>query len=103
LASQAASQASANHSTPSTKAPIEPTPAKKPSAKLSYKEQRELEGLPALMSALEAEQKRLQEELLDPEIFVKDPKAGTDKLKRVEQLDGVLLEHLERWEELSKR
>ena len=76
---------------------------KKPSVKLSYKEQRELEGLPALMSELEEEQKKLNLELTDPALFVKDAQAATDKLKRVDQIEALLVQHLQRWEDLSQR
>ena len=81
-----------------------PPPAsapKKPSVKLSYKEQREL--LPGLMSELEEEQKKLNLELTDPALFVKDAQAATDKLKRVDQIEALLLQHLQRWEDLSQR
>ena len=77
--------------------------SKKPSVKLSYKEQRELEGLPGLMGELEEEQKKLNLELTDPALFVKDAQAATEKLKRVDQIEALLLQHLQRWEDLSKR
>ncbi len=83
-----------------------PPPAsapKKPSVKLSYKEQRELDSLPGLMSELEEEQKKLNLELTDPALFVKDAQAATDKLKRVDQIEALLLQHLQRWEDLSQR
>jgi ATP-binding cassette subfamily F protein uup len=76
---------------------------KKPSVKLSYKEQRELDSLPGLMSELEEEQKKLNLELTDPALFVKDAQAATDKLKRVDQIEALLLQHLQRWEDLSQR
>ena len=83
-----------------------PPPArapKKPRVKLSYKEQRELDSLPGLMSELEEEQKKLNLELTDPALFVKDAQAATDKLKRVDQIEALLLQHLQRWEDLSQR
>ncbi len=76
---------------------------KKSTTKLSYKEQRELEGLPSVMGALEQELQELQQALLDPEIFVKNAPLATEKMKRVDQLETLLLEHLERWEDLSQR
>jgi len=76
---------------------------KKSTTKLSYKEQRELEGLPSVMGALEQELQELQQALLDPEIFVKNAPLATEKMKRVDQLETLLLEHLERWEDLSHR
>ena len=55
------------------------------------------------MSELEEEQKKLNLELTDPALFVKDAQAATDKLKRVDQIEALLLQHLQRWEDLSQR
>ena len=41
--------------------------------KLSYKEQRELDALPARIEALEAEQKPIAELLADPPLYARDP------------------------------
>ena len=46
-------------------------------AKLSYKEQRELDALPDEIAALEAEQADLNTQLSDPEIFKDYEKAGS--------------------------
>jgi ATP-binding cassette subfamily F protein uup len=72
-------------------------------AKLSYKEQRELEGLPARIEALEAEQKALADALAGTEIYAGDPKKLAAAQARYAALDEELLAAMERWEILSNR
>ena len=71
--------------------------------KLSYKEQREMEALPALIVQLEDEQKAITEKLADASLYTKQP----DEVKRLNQrfteIDGLLLEALEKWEEIEAR
>jgi ATP-binding cassette subfamily F protein uup len=74
-----------------------------PKAKLSYKEQRELDGLPARIEALEAEQKALQAQLADPATYTRDPQGVPALHARHEALELELLEALERWEALASR
>ena len=71
--------------------------------KLSYKDQRELEALPALIEALEAEQKRIAELLaLDGgAIYATDASRAAELSQRHAQIDDELLAALERQEELS--
>ena len=69
-------------------------------AKLSYKEQRELDALPDEIAALEAEQADLNAQLSDPEIFKDYEKAGRLQA-RAEEIETLLLEKLERWEMLE--
>jgi len=89
-----------------------PTPAAAESAaarpaaarkKLSYKEQRELESLPAQIEALEAEQKRITEmlELDGGAIYATDASRAAELSQRHAQIDDELLAALERQEELS--
>ncbi len=81
-----------------------PAPAPAPKArKLSYKEQRELDELPARIEALEAEQKSLNELLADPQSYMKDPQRMASAHQRVAQIDEQLMAALERWEELGSR
>jgi ATP-binding cassette subfamily F protein uup len=68
---------------------------------LSYKEQRELEGLPALIEALEKEQADIRKALLDSALFTKDPATATALYARDAKIDTELLAALERWEILS--
>ena len=73
-------------------------------AKLSFKEARELDTLPARMAALEAEQKTLEQKLADPATYA-DAAAAADaaKLKaRFEAIEEELMLALERWDVLEK-
>ncbi|MFN5154667.1 MAG: ATP-binding cassette domain-containing protein [Betaproteobacteria bacterium] len=81
-------------------APPAPAAAK---AKLSYKEQRELDGLPVRIEALEAEQKALQAQLADPATYARDAQAVPALHARHEALEAELMQALERWEALASR
>jgi len=92
-----------NATTPAT-APSQSSPSSvkpKPSVKLSYKEQRELEGLPALIESLEKEQQDIRSALADSSLFAKDPAKAAALFARDAQIDEALLAALERWEALS--
>lgn len=69
--------------------------------KLSYKDQRALEQLPAEIEALEIEQATLSEKLADGSWFVSDANAATQASQRLAEIDELLLEKLERWDELE--
>jgi ATP-binding cassette subfamily F protein uup len=71
--------------------------------KLSYKEQRELEALPARIEALEAEQKALDAALADGKVFAQDPQRGAQMAARHAQIEEELMAALERWEALGAR
>jgi len=73
------------------------------SVKLSFNEKRELEALPDVIAALEAEQKDLQRQLQDPDIYRADPKGAVAKQARCEEIEGLLLEKLELWEALESK
>jgi ATP-binding cassette subfamily F protein uup len=77
-------------------------PAARPK-KLSFKEQREFEDLPARIEALEDEQRRLTQESESAEFY----KAGADHIRtvlsRLAALPGELEETLRRWLELEDR
>ncbi len=72
-------------------------------AKLSYREQRELEALPARIAALEAEQKQLGEQLADPAGWRGDAAAMRAANERFAAIEAELMESLERWEALEAR
>ena len=83
-----------------------PPPAAAPvakKAKLSYKEQRELDGLPARIEALETEQKTLSALLAGTEIYAGDAAKLAAAQARFAALDDELLTALTRWEELGAR
>ena len=69
--------------------------------KLSYKDQRELEQLPAEIESLETEQSELSAKLADGSWFLKDADAATQASQRLAEIDELLLEKLERWDELE--
>jgi ATP-binding cassette subfamily F protein uup len=80
--------------------PAPATPAAK-ARKLSFKEQRELDGLPAAIAALEAEQKSITEALADGSLFTKDNAKAMALTSRAAQIDEALMAALERWETLG--
>jgi ATP-binding cassette subfamily F protein uup len=69
--------------------------------KLSYKDQRELEQLPAEMEKLEKEQAELSAKLADGSWFVSDANAATLASQRLAEIEEALLEKLERWDILE--
>ena len=69
--------------------------------KLSYKEQRELEQLPAEIDALEAEQKTIRDELADGSLYARDGARAAALHTRDGEIDELLMQALERWTELS--
>lgn len=70
--------------------------------KLSYKDQRELEQLPAEIEKLEIEQAELSDKLADGSWFVSDADAATQASQRLAEIEELLLEKLERWDELEQ-
>jgi ATP-binding cassette subfamily F protein uup len=109
---KAAAAKAATQSSSSSNA-VKPTPDKagtvaakskaatKSAQKLSYKEQRELDGLPALIESLEKEQREVRASLADSALFAKDPAQATALFARDAQIDTELVNALERWEILS--
>jgi len=69
--------------------------------KLSYKEQRELDGLPEKIEQLEAEQEELQAKIADPTFYQKPQDEIKKVSQRLESVGEELLNCLERWEELA--
>lgn len=88
---------------PTSQTPTNQTPTKQAKAnrKLSYKEQRELDALPDDIAKLEAEQQQLQEKLADGSWFSTDLSAATQASERLAEIESLLLEKLERWDELD--
>ena len=76
-------------------------PGGKATAKLSNKLQRELDGLPDLIAALEKEQAALQQELADGTLYARDPSKAASLARRDTAIEDELLAALTRWEELS--
>ena len=78
-------------------------PARAKIDRLSWKEQRELESLPARIAALEEEQAKLTGRLEDPAIYQADPQAAQKAAERLAVIDDELMALLERWELLEAR
>ncbi len=70
--------------------------------KLSYKEQRELDGLPARIADIEAEQHRIHVELDGGALYATDSAKAAALAQRHTALDEELLQALERWEALER-
>jgi ATP-binding cassette subfamily F protein uup len=108
-AREIAQQRAAAAPPPAAAPPVAATPpaaAAKPAAarkKLSYKEQRELETLPARIAELEEEQKRISEILaLDGgAIYATDASRAAELAERHARIDEELMAALERWEALG--
>lgn len=84
----------------SATAPAAPAPTK--ARKLSFKEQRELDSLPAAIAALETEQKDITDALADGSLFASDNARAIALSERNAEIDEALMAALERWEELGK-
>ncbi len=70
--------------------------------KLSFKEQRELDGLPDKIAALEAEQREINDALADGSLYSIDNVRAMKLATRSAEIDDELMAALERWEELGK-
>ena len=106
LRAQAAKAARAKDTPPAAKsASVEtaPAPAAAKPRKLSYKEQREMDELPARIEKLEAEQVSLATLLADADAYTRDPKGVVAAQARVALIDDELLVAMERWEGLGQR
>ena len=77
-------------------------PRLKPSRKLSYNEQRELDSLPDQIEQAEAELLQLQQEMSDPDFFKKNGNVISKATDRLSQLENTLSTAYKRWQELSE-
>ena len=71
--------------------------------KLSYREQRELDELPARIDALEAEQRMLGATIADPEFYRQPGAAINAALARMQALERELIDSYARWDALDSR
>jgi ATP-binding cassette subfamily F protein uup len=76
-------------------------PEKDKPRKLTFKEERELEALPAQIATLEEEQAALHARLADPEFYKTAGAEVTAVNDRLASLEEELMALLERWEELE--
>ena len=71
------------------------------SKKLSFKDQRELEQLPALIEQLENEQEKYEQKISDPAFYDNDSAKVTETLAQLTEIQGKLEQAYARWEELE--
>jgi len=83
------------------KAKAEKKPATAKIKKLSYKAQRELDGLPARLESLETEQNSLQAQIAAPEFYQRDKDEIAKTLAQLERVGNELEQCFARWEELE--
>ncbi|MGK9067463.1 ATP-binding cassette domain-containing protein [Stutzerimonas chloritidismutans] len=76
----------------------EPAPARK---KLSYKDQRELDALPAKIDEAEQQIAAVQEEMAQPDFYQQPATQTSETIARLEALQQSLDQLLERWAELE--
>jgi len=100
---ESSEQASGKSKTKSVEQIIEGKNA--PSKKLSYKDQRELEALPAKIEAFEISQSELEQHMSKPDFYDNQDDGGKsveETLKQVADVQNQLEKAYERWEELEK-
>ena len=73
----------------------------RPATKLSYKDQRELDALPAEIETREAAIAELQQTVADPDFYARDGDAVRDALEKLAQAETELERRIERWGELE--
>lgn len=91
----------ADEKTPAAKA-LEPTPAKKPANKLSYKLQRELDGLPAVIEQLETQLAQMGEQMAQPEFYSRPADVLAAASQTLADTEAALQQAYARWDELEK-
>jgi ATP-binding cassette subfamily F protein uup len=73
----------------------------RPQTKLSYKDQRELDALPAEIEQLETAVTGLQQLVTDPGFYSQDSDAVQAKLRELADAETLLEQRVERWSELE--
>ena len=86
-----------------TQAPKEAAPEEtvKKAKKLSYKDKRELEELPALIETLDKEQARLEAVISEPSFYEQDSDKVNETLAQIAEVQKKLEHAYARWEELE--
>jgi ATP-binding cassette subfamily F protein uup len=69
--------------------------------KLGYKDQRELESLPAEIESIEASIAELQRVISEPDFYSQDQEVVQDKLRDLSETEALLEQRIERWSELE--
>jgi ATP-binding cassette subfamily F protein uup len=71
--------------------------------RMSYMEQRDFDGLPARIEALEAEQSQVQATVAAPDFYKESADVITKALARLDELQVTLLAAYARWDDLDSR
>jgi ATP-binding cassette subfamily F protein uup len=82
---------------------VEPVPAPTAARKLSFKERRELDELPARIEQLEAEQASVSARLSEPSTYASPSGLARELTARHDELAGLLETAYRRWSELESR
>ncbi len=77
------------------------TEQEKKAKKLSYKDQRELDELPALIETLDSEINRLTEEMSKPDFYQQEKQHISETTEQLSDLEQKLEKAYERWEKLE--
>jgi len=96
-AKQLAKKATKKTTKPETKGSIEPAKKKK----LSYKEQKELETIPALIDELEGVQNQINEKISDNKFYQQDQDVVNVVLQELSKVEEDLSQAFQRWDELE--
>ena len=100
---QAATRAAEGGATAATRATPRTTGAALAPRKLSYKEQRELDALPARIETLEEEQRQLRDDVAAPEFYRRPADQIAQAMDRLEALEYELIAAYARWHDLEER
>jgi ABC transport system ATP-binding/permease protein len=101
------SKPSVSKSSPTPKVPAAasaantPSPAATTRKTLNFKEQRELEALPAEIEQLEQEQAEIQTQFAQGDIYKQPPEQVKQLQDRLDEIESLILEKLARWETLE--
>ena len=85
---------------PPSKSPAKSTPGRR-RQKLSYRQQRDLDGLPKQIAAMEAEIARLEAFLADPDLYIRDRAAFDGATEELTEVRANLDAAEERWLEIA--
>jgi ATP-binding cassette subfamily F protein uup len=83
--------------------PAAPRAGPAPKAKLTFREAREIEALPAEIEALEAEQHALTQRMCAPGYHRQPPDALRADRERAEAIEHLLAQKFERWAALDAK
>ena len=93
--------AASNQSAKASAKPVTTKTTDKPASKLSFKEQKELEEIPAKIEQLETEQRSINQQLADSTLYKTQPAQVKALQARLVEIESLLENHLARWDMLD--